>query len=220
MLFRSEAADVVTLSRTGVDCDYRGDVIDAHAPEMPTRFAKQLTQLVRGAVTIGLDRGVAVRLAIRCARDSMPPLRLAILDDIAAHPGSQTREVRRRLEKPRTTVDRQLQSLHMLGVLTCDEEEGTHRGEPVTRWRYRLAPTINPHVLDPDSVPEIPPGTGTGTREESQRDDIYIPTYLSGTDSAVPACQRELIESDPSDLLNTNELQTLGDARFKAGFAK
>lgn len=36
------AADLVTLARTGVEYDYRGDVIDAHAPEMPTRFAKQL----------------------------------------------------------------------------------------------------------------------------------------------------------------------------------
>jgi hypothetical protein len=30
------AADLVTLARTGVDYDYRGDVIDCHAPEMPT----------------------------------------------------------------------------------------------------------------------------------------------------------------------------------------
>ena len=37
------------------------------------------------AVAIGINRGEAVRLALRCARDSMPPLRLAILDDIAAH---------------------------------------------------------------------------------------------------------------------------------------
>ena len=75
------AADLVTLARTGVEYDYRGDVIDAHAPEMPTRFAKQLAQMVRGAVAIGMDRDDALRLAIRCARDSMPPLRLPIIDD-------------------------------------------------------------------------------------------------------------------------------------------
>jgi hypothetical protein len=109
-----EAANIVTLARTGVDFDYRGDVIDAHAPEMPTRFSKQLTQMVRGAVAVGISRVQALRLAVRCARDSMPPLRLAILDDIATNPGSTTREVRQRLEKPRATVDRQLQSLHML----------------------------------------------------------------------------------------------------------
>lgn len=90
-----DAANVVTLARTGVDYDYRGDVIDAHAPEMPTRFAKQLTQMVRAAVAIGMDRAAALRLAIRCARDSMPPLRLAIIDDLLTFPGSLTRDIRK-----------------------------------------------------------------------------------------------------------------------------
>jgi hypothetical protein len=94
------AADLVTLARTGVEYDYRGDVIDAHAPEMPTRFAKQLAQIARGGVAIGMDRADALRLAIRCARDSMPPLRLAIIDDLAAHPGSATLDVRKRIDKP------------------------------------------------------------------------------------------------------------------------
>lgn len=171
-----QAADVVTLARTGVDYDYRGDVIDAHAPEMPTRFAKQLTQVVRGAVAIGMDRSRAVGLAIRCARDSMPPLRLAILDDLAAHPGSQTRLVRQRLEKPRATVDRQLQALHMLGVLTCVEEEDVYQGKAVTRWRYRLATGINPSVLDSDHCPEMSVGMNLGIKSEKDS----IATDISG----------------------------------------
>lgn len=84
------AAVLVTLARTGVEYDFRDNVIDAHAPEMPTRFAKQLTQVIRGGVSIGMDRFDALRLAIRCARDSMPPLRLAILDDRSRHPDSPT----------------------------------------------------------------------------------------------------------------------------------
>jgi hypothetical protein len=181
------AADVVTLARTGVEYDYRGDVIDAHAPEMPTRFAKQLAQLFRGAVAIGMARAAALRLAIRCARDSMPPLRLALIDDLAAHPGSLTRDLRARLAKPRATVDRQLQALHMLGVLTCEEEAGEHRGESVTRWRYALAPRINPAVLDPESVPEkSPPGVSSDERANLNADSDHgvqhPPTDISGTD--------------------------------------
>jgi hypothetical protein len=179
------AADVVTLARTGVDYDYRGDVVDAHAPEMPTRFVKQLKQIVRGAVAIGLDRTAAVQLAIRCARDSMPPLRLAIVDDIAAHPGSQTRDVRRRLDKPRATIDRQLQALHMLGVLLCDEEETTHRGEAVTRWRYRLAPGIDPDVLDPDSVPEKSVPIHMDIKRERDKKEHTVVTDISGTESCI-----------------------------------
>lgn len=147
------AADLVTLARTGVEYDYRGDVIDAHTPEMPTRFGKQLAQIVRGGISIGIHRRRALNIALRCARDSMPPLRLAIVLDIAANPDSPTRDVRQRLNKPRATVDRQLQALHMLDVLDCDEYEDSHRGQLVTIWRYRLAAGIDPNALN--SVPEM-----------------------------------------------------------------
>jgi hypothetical protein len=79
-----EAANLVTLARTAVEFDGRGEVSEAHEPEMPTRFAKQLAQLMRGAVAIGMDRQDTLQLAIRCARDSMPPLRLEILQDLGA----------------------------------------------------------------------------------------------------------------------------------------
>jgi len=146
------AADVVTLARTGVEYDYRGDVIDAHAPEMPTRFAKQLAQVVRGGVAIGMARPDALRLAIRCARDSMPPLRLMILDDLVAHPASSTAEVRTRLGKPRSTVDRQLQALHILGALQVDEHEHVWAGKTATLRRYRIGAGIDPDALNPKTA--------------------------------------------------------------------
>jgi hypothetical protein len=119
------AADIVTMARTAVERDYKGDVINAHAPEMPTRFAKQLTQMVRGGVAIGMTRQRAMELAIRCARDSIPPLRLEILLDIAIHRASQVAHVRKRINKPWSTIKRELQALHILGMLRCDEEEKT-----------------------------------------------------------------------------------------------
>ena len=138
------AADLVTLARTGVEYDYRGDVIDAHAPEMPTRFAKQLAQIVRGAVAIGMDRGDALRLAIRCARDSMPPLRLAHHRRPGRAPGQRPRpRCASGSSKPRATVDRQLQALHMLGVLTLVEGE-LAKG---IAWQYSLADGIDPSAL-------------------------------------------------------------------------
>lgn len=183
------AADLVTLARTGVEYDYRGDVIDAHAPEMPTRFAKQLAQVVRGGVAIGKDRSDALRLAIRCARDSMPPLRLAIIDDIAANPDSSTAEVRKRIGKPRATTDRQLQALHMLGVLECDEEEATWAGRDVTRWTYRLAEGIEPGALNPKSVPDLAVHTPNPHRSrEGDPGGLRIPTAKSGTVPPAALC--------------------------------
>ena len=137
-------ADIVTLARTAVERDYRGDVIDAHAPEMPTRFAKQLTQVVRGARALGIDRDRAMMLATRCAADSIPPLRLLVLTYIKDHPHVSTHNVRVQLDRPRATIDRELQALHTLGLLSVDEIE-----QPFgkTAWYYSLAVAIDVAAL-------------------------------------------------------------------------
>jgi hypothetical protein len=173
------AADLVTLARTGVEFDYRGDVIDAHAPEMPTRFAKQLAQVVRGAAAIGMNRADAMRLAIRCARDSMPPLRLAIIDDIAEHPESTPTQVRKRLGKPRATVDRQLQALHILGVADLEEIEvlGSF-GKTQTHWHYSLADGINPAALLPDLLVDTP--SPKEEKREEGKNGQRVGTHVSG----------------------------------------
>jgi hypothetical protein len=128
-------ADIVTFARTAVETDYRGDVCDGHAPEMPTRFAKQLSQVVRGAETIGLDRAAAMRLAVRCGYDSMPPFRLQLLCDIADHPDSTTLEIRSRINKPLTTVKRQLEALQVLGLLNATKVEKV--------WHWSLGRLLN-----------------------------------------------------------------------------
>ncbi|WP_427174301.1 hypothetical protein [Arthrobacter sp. 92] len=223
-----DAADVVTRARTAVEHNYRGDVIDAHAPEMPTRFAKQLTQIVRGAVAIGIDRRAALRLAIRCARDSMPPPRLRVLDDVAANPDSPTKDVRKRLGLPRATVDRELQALNMLGVLTVDERDAVNpvNGRETTLWHYSLAHGINPDALNPvlavpeiavppqrasDAVPEIavptqPSEGGTGP--------LHVPTADSGTanGSSAPAHQQCADASIPDFPNRTTDIGEAAEA--------
>jgi hypothetical protein len=171
------AADTVTLTRTGIDYDYRGAVIDAHAPEMPTRFAKQLVQVMRGACAVGLTRADAFRLALRCARDSTPPLRLAILRDVAAHPHTRPRDVRQRLNKPHSTVDRQLQALHFLDVLETEEVE---IADPVGRPKDRRTVcyySLNETRIDPEClrVPDLLPPTPSP--------QIVVP-HKSGTGAA------------------------------------
>jgi hypothetical protein len=144
------AANLATKVRTAVESDYRGDVEDAHAPEAPTRFVKQLAQIVRGSIAIGIDRAQAMKLAIRCARDSLPPMRLAILGDLNGagyFQQSTAADVAKRIDKPRTSVDRQLQALHALGLATVKPN--------TSPWDYSLKPGVNPKVLDPESCPEM-----------------------------------------------------------------
>jgi hypothetical protein len=134
------AADLVTLARTAVERDHKGDVVNAHAPEMPTRFAKMLGQVHRGMLTIGADRQRALATALRVASDSIPPLRLQILTDVNAHAGTRLSETLRRVQRPRTTVDRELQALHMLGLLHV--QDNTPGG-----WCYTMAEGIDLNVL-------------------------------------------------------------------------
>ena len=142
------AADIVTMARSAVERDYRGNIEFAHDPEMPTRFAKQLVQLLRGAVAIGMTPADGMRLALRCARDTIPPLRRDILLDLANNPSSRAADVRKRISKPRNTVRRELEGMHMLGLLRCDETEGTSRdGKEFTIERYRLADDYDEETL-------------------------------------------------------------------------
>ncbi|HEX5473275.1 MAG TPA: hypothetical protein VFX12_01335 [Vicinamibacterales bacterium] len=209
------AANVVTLARTGVEYDYRGDVIDAHAPEMPTRFARQLLQVIRGATAIGLPQSTAVQLAIRAARDSVPPLRLALLDDVAAHPGADVQQIRQRLDKPRATVDRQLQALHMLGLATVEERDGLHRGQPCSRWHYTLATGIDPDALNPEAVPGMLVSDFVHTERETDEPGDghgdYVSSSESGTDSE-PAWVTEPAEPDDSDPIGAHDVEPA--ARF------
>jgi hypothetical protein len=140
-------ANIVTWARSGVERDYKGDMVDAHAQEMPTRFAKQLTMLVRGAVAIGMPPDAAMRLAARCARDSISPLRRAILFDVADHPDARSREVADRIARPRMTALRELEALRMLHVLDCDTQEVMQGGREVTLTYYNLAPALDRDLL-------------------------------------------------------------------------
>jgi hypothetical protein len=141
-----KVADIVTMARTAVERDQRGEVINSHDPEMPTRFAKQLAQILRGGAAIGMTPDDAMRLAIRCARDSIPPLRREILLALAAQPRARAIDVCHAIIKPLRTVRRELEALHMLGLLRCDEEQSTV-DENKTIWRYSLADNYDRKTL-------------------------------------------------------------------------
>jgi predicted transcriptional regulator len=190
-------ADIVTLGRTGVEHDYRGDVIDAHAPEMPTRFAKQLTQIFRGGLTLGIERDRALRIVVRCAADSMPPLRLLALLDVHKHPESSTTEVRKRVEKPRATVDRTLQALHMLGLLICDEVESPNGLR--TTWRYSLAEHVDADALEILKLSQLCAHTGTAFTNSplfnsNGGSHFSGTTYQNENQSAASQCQNCQVE--------------------------
>ena len=139
----------MTRARTAVDRAPNGEVEEAHMLEMPTRFPKELVQLFRGATAIKLDRDRAMRLVIRAARDSMPPSKLEIVDWLAVHNSGNANEVAVGVDKPYNTTNRQLQELHLLGVVTRAKITGS---DSQNRWHYRLADGIDPAVLKSEAI--------------------------------------------------------------------
>jgi hypothetical protein len=144
------AADVVTRARTGVEQDYQGNVIDAHEPEMPTRFAKQLVLIFRGALSIGIGRDPAMALVLRCARDSIPPTRLAVLKDLAANNIDDCRvsAIANRLNRPWRTTQRTLDSLWVLRLAQRVEVDDKDT-KPKKITLYELAADVDLTALDP-----------------------------------------------------------------------
>jgi hypothetical protein len=115
--------------------------------------------MIRGGVALGMTRATAMRLALRCARDSIPQLRLEILLDLAHNPRSRAIDVSRNITKPLRTVRRELEALHMLALLRCDEERSVV-DENKTIWRYSLADAFDRATLLAMSALRPPPPTG------------------------------------------------------------
>jgi DNA-binding transcriptional ArsR family regulator len=134
---------------------------------MPTRFVKQLVLIFRGALSIGIDRKDALKLALRCARDSIPPIRLSVLEDLAANDLDDCRvnSIAQRLRKPWTTVKRTLEALYVLELIDCietnDEEDDKDSEDDEANYatdhkkakrkipRYQLASIVDLTALDP-----------------------------------------------------------------------
>jgi hypothetical protein len=180
-----EAADLVTRCRTGVERDYQSNPVMAHMLEAPTRFVKQLAQVMRGAIAIGHGRGDALRLALRVARDSMPPLRLRIINYLAKEPRSTTTQVRKALQEPHNTVDRELQSLQLLGAVSCHEEPQYNKlgDELKPKWLWLLAEQIDPEVLSfPSSAYPAYTGEVSKGSKGSKGDPLYTYPYVRGAE--------------------------------------
>jgi hypothetical protein len=120
-------ANVVTRARTAVEQSYQLEVIEPHDPEMPTRLGKQLFQMVRGAVALGLTKADALALASRCARDSIPPMRLLVLEALEQLPKARVKHIADRINRPYMSVKRTLESLQTLGLVLRegDDKEAT-----------------------------------------------------------------------------------------------
>jgi hypothetical protein len=105
-------AALVSLSRSPVHRDWGGEVELVGDPEAPTRIIKQLGQLWRACGILGLGLPESWQVVTRCALDSIPKLRGALIRYLAKHVGpADTSTVRIALAHPKRTVLRALEDL-------------------------------------------------------------------------------------------------------------
>jgi hypothetical protein len=130
----------------------------------------------------------ALAAAVRCAADTMPPLRLRVLADVAKHPDSGTAKVVKRLQLPRSTVDRTLQELHLLGLLTVDDERyGKTEETARVRWIYSLADTVDADSLEGLTDPgKFTRNVSTPTQDEDSTSPKNSPEMSVGVNSTAP----------------------------------
>lgn len=150
------AALLTTWMRTYVALNYRGEPQSADTPESATRFAKQLTQIFRGGLAIGLSRPDALRIAIRVGRDSAPPMRLKVLEHLAEIAVWTTpAQVAQKLDIPWDAAKNTLNALLLLGLATTSKEVDPASGDdakPTKRITFRISDQVDLAVLDIDAA--------------------------------------------------------------------
>jgi hypothetical protein len=116
----ADLADFVSLARSAVVRDGNTKAIELVLdPEAPGRLVKQLDGLLQGLSVIGLERGKALRVVARIASDCLPPLRLAVLRQLAGADGFvSTSKLGEALRLPTTSTRNVLEELTPRGIVS------------------------------------------------------------------------------------------------------
>jgi hypothetical protein len=166
-----DVADLVTLARSPIQRDGRGELVLVLAPEMPGRFVKALAGLWGGLTALGCDQGTAWRVVTRVAFDSMPRIRRRVLEVLAAAGGSkETGPVRNEARLPLSTTKRALEDLHAHGVLEREETKGGPKGDYWSLTDFYLDVWKRGHAPLPDISGAVDRGNAPGDAEQLLRD--------------------------------------------------
>ena len=154
----AKLANFVTLARSPVARDYRGEIDLVMDREAPHRFGKQLYALWRACGLLGMTREQAWEVAQRVARDSLPKLRWRTLAALADGGEQSTNTVARAVNHPYRSTKRTLEDLAAHGVVarTTMELEGA-----ATKDFWRLTDAGEATKLLLGAMPEMSGPTPT-----------------------------------------------------------
>lgn len=156
-----DIADLVALARSPVQRDYRGELELVHDPEAPTRISKQLAQLYRGLLWIGLDDHAAWQTVARVAVDSIPKLRGLVLRSlIDLDQPAPTSRIAGIVDHPTMSTRRALEELDAHHVVDRLGDEGQGRTYTWTLTREARAVWLR-------TFSEMSSSTGSSSLEEA-----------------------------------------------------
>lgn len=126
-------------ARTGVERDgYSQDVVLMPSIEAPARLAGVMSAMHAGLTAIGVPHAELWRVVTKLAWDSIPDIRRRLLEQIhPAHDALFTADVVALTGIPKTTCERALEDLALLGLL--DREKRSDQSNAAWRWQVSAA---------------------------------------------------------------------------------
>ena len=112
-----------TQGRTGVERDgYSREIVVVPELEVPTRFAKAAAALASALMAMGYDEGEALEVVARVGRDSMPQVRVRVLEQLIEAEPTSTPDLSNATNLPVSTVRLLAEDLTAIGLV---ERQGT-----------------------------------------------------------------------------------------------
>jgi hypothetical protein len=127
---------LVVRCRSTVERDpYNKEIESIPGAESPGRLARVAASLLGGLHVIGIDRPTAWKCIERVLLDSMPAIRLSVLDAVLKAGGTvQTKSLATSVSLPTTTARRQLEALAAYDVIDRDGSTGKPDEWTISTW--------------------------------------------------------------------------------------
>lgn len=145
-----DLAAFVVEARTAVERDgYDREVVVMPSAEAPGRLVGALGSLLSGAEAIGADEFTAWRIVTKAAWDCLPDMRRTLLRYLFGHPNTRIADISTTTGIPRTTAERTLDDLVLLGLVERHKEAD----HDTAAWRFNL--TEHARTEWPGASPEV-----------------------------------------------------------------
>jgi predicted transcriptional regulator len=179
-------ATLVVRARSAVERDgYTREIELVPGSEAPTRLVIVLDRLLSGLDAIGCDRAEAFRVVTKAALDSIPALRLAVLDTLYAEDDLDTNTIAGAVLHPASTTRRALEDLTAHGLVTRRRGEGE---KDPHRWSLAKFSRNRMDFLKP--LETVFPEMSSNTRSGRYKADSPVPTIRKKQPGDEPALKR------------------------------